>query len=91
MFFLDQPIGTGFSYSSSDETVGTTYAASDDVNAFLKIWKSKFPKYKDNAFHIAGESYAGHYIPVFAADALKKGNINLKSVMIGNGFFSLRE
>jgi cathepsin A (carboxypeptidase C) len=91
VFFLDQPIGTGFSYSSSDETVGTTYAASDDVNAFLKIWKSRFPKYKDNAFHIAGESYAGHYIPVFAADALKKGNINLKSVMIGNGFFSQRE
>jgi cathepsin A (carboxypeptidase C) len=90
VFFLDQPVGTGFSYSSSDD-VGTTYAASADVNAFLKIWKKQFPKYTNNDFHIAGESYAGHYIPVFAAEALKKGDINLKSVMIGNGYFSERE
>jgi len=50
-----------------------------------------FPKYKGNAFHIAGESYAGHYVPVIAAEILKKGYINLKSVMIGNGFFSGKE
>lgn len=47
----------------------------------------QFPEYTKQDFHIAGESYAGHYIPVFTSEILshKKRNINLKSVLIGNG------
>ncbi|WEW61367.1 carboxypeptidase C [Emydomyces testavorans] len=83
VIFLDQPVNVGFSYSTS--TVSSTAAASKDVYAFLKMWFQQFPQYSKLPFHIAGESYAGHYIPQFASDILDQGGINLKSVLIGNG------
>lgn len=85
VIFLDQPINTGFSYSS--RSVSTTAAASKDVYALMTLFFRQFPQYAKQDFHIAGESYAGHYIPIFAQDILahQDRNINLKSVMIGNG------
>ncbi|KAL9586049.1 MAG: hypothetical protein Q9212_001139 [Teloschistes hypoglaucus] len=85
VIFLDQPVNTGFSYSSS--SVSNTIAAGKDVYALLTLFFHTFPEYAHQDFHIAGESYAGHYIPVFTSQILKykKRNINLKSVLIGNG------
>lgn len=85
VIFLDQPVNVGFSYSSS--SVSNTVAASKDVYALLTLFFEEFPEYAEQDFHIAGESYAGHYIPVFAAEILshKKTNINLHSILIGNG------
>ncbi|KAI1933008.1 carboxypeptidase C [Ophidiomyces ophidiicola] len=83
VIFLDQPVNTGFSYSTS--SVSNTAAASKDVYAFLKMFFQQFPEYSKLPFHIAGESYAGHYIPQFGADILAQGGINLKSLLIGNG------
>ena len=85
VIFLDQPVNVGYSYSGS--TVSNTVAAGKDVYALLTLFFKQFPEYATQDFHIAGESYAGHYIPVFASEILshKKSNINLKSVLIGNG------
>ena len=85
VIFLDQPVNTGFSYSGS--SVSSTIAASKDVYALLTLFFKQFPQYAKQDFHIAGESYAGHYIPVFATEILKhkKNNINLQSILIGNG------
>ncbi len=85
VIFLDQPVNTGFSYSGS--SVSNTIAAGKDVYALLTLFFTQFPEYTHQDFHIAGESYAGHYIPVFTSQilAFKKRNINLKSVLIGNG------
>lgn len=85
VIFLDQPVNVGYSYSSS--SVSNTIAAGKDVYALLTLFFKQFPQYASQPFHIAGESYAGHYIPVFAAEILshKKRNINLQSVLIGNG------
>ena len=78
-------MNTGFSYSGG--SVSNTIAAGKDVYALLTLFFKQFPQYGHQDFHIAGESYAGHYIPVFATEILrhKKNNINLKSVLIGNG------
>ncbi|CCC70696.1 hypothetical protein NCAS_0F02120 [Naumovozyma castellii] len=89
VIFLDQPVNVGFSYSGS-KGVSNTVAAGKDVYAFLQLFFQQFPEYaSDQDFHIAGESYAGHYIPVFAAEILshdvEERNFNLTSVMIGNG------
>jgi cathepsin A (carboxypeptidase C) len=65
VIFLDQPINVGYSYG--DDSVSDTVAASKDVYALLVLFFKQFPEYKDLDFHIAGESYAGHYIPVFAS------------------------
>ena len=85
VIFLDQPVNVGFSYSGSQ--VSDTVAAGKDVYALLTLFFKQFPQYAHQDFHIAGESYAGHYIPVFASEIMshKKTNINLKSVLIGNG------
>jgi cathepsin A (carboxypeptidase C) len=85
VIFLDQPVNVGFSYSGG--SVSNTIAAGKDVYALLTLFFKQFPEYADQDFHISGESYAGHYIPVFASEILshKKRNINLKSVLIGNG------
>ncbi|KAK4942550.1 hypothetical protein LTR10_017679 [Elasticomyces elasticus] len=85
VIFLDQPVNVGYSYSSS--SVSNTVAAGKDVYALLTLFFKQFPEYAEQDFHIAGESYAGHYIPVFASEILahKKSNINLKSLLIGNG------
>ncbi|KAJ5781913.1 uncharacterized protein N7518_010396 [Penicillium psychrosexuale] len=85
VIFLDQPINVGYSYSGS--SVSDTVAAGKDVYALLTLFFKQFPEYAVQDFHIAGESYAGHYIPVMASEILshKKRNINLKSVLIGNG------
>ena len=85
VIFLDQPVNVGYSYSGG--SVSDTVAAGKDVYALLTLFFKQFPEYAKQPFHISGESYAGHYIPVFASEILshKKRNINLQSVLIGNG------
>ncbi|KAF9481273.1 alpha/beta-hydrolase [Pholiota conissans] len=94
VFFIDQPIGVGFSYAEYGETVSTTEVAAVDIAAFVAIFFENFSKFKGRPFHMAGESYGGRYIPVFAAEVcdqnavlIEKGltPVNLTSVMIGNG------
>lgn len=96
IFFLDQPIGVGFSYSSnpSDHANGT-FAASEDIYAFMRLWYKAFPEAQSLPFSIAGESYGGHYIPIFASHinemnqiAPPEAKIPLESVLIGNGIFA---
>lgn len=85
VIFLDQPVNVGYSYSS--QSVSNTVSAGEDVYAFLELFFKQFPEYAERDFHIAGESYGGHYIPVFAAEILshEDRSFNLTSVMIGNG------
>jgi hypothetical protein len=72
---LDQPVGVGFSYFSNssrtssnfgaaqDYPVSTSEEAAFDVYAFLQLFYSHFPGTKASEFHIAAESYGGHYAP----------------------------
>lgn len=85
VIFLDQPVNVGYSYSS--DSVSNTVNAGKDVYAFLELFFKQFPEYNHQDFHIAGESYGGHYIPVFSSEILshEDRSFNLTSVMIGNG------
>ncbi|CAN3354245.1 vacuolar serine-type carboxypeptidase Atg42p [Diutina catenulata] len=88
IIFLDQPVGVGYSYSDDpDYRVNSTYAAAADVYSFLDLFFTKFPQYQSNKFHMATESYGGHYMPAFAAETLKYPDriFNVSSVLIGNG------
>ncbi|WVZ96573.1 hypothetical protein U9M48_042193 [Paspalum notatum var. saurae] len=87
LLFLESPVGVGFSYTntSSDlDTLNDDFVA-EDAYSFLVNWLERFPEYKDREFYIAGESYAGHYVPqlaelVYERSKDKKGKayINLK-------------
>ncbi|XP_073307415.1 serine carboxypeptidase-like 40 [Primulina huaijiensis] len=92
VLFLESPAGVGFSYSNTTEDIvtgGDSKTASDNY-AFLLNWLERFPEYKNREFYIAGESYAGHYVPQLAHTILyhnhkaNKNIINLKGIMIGN-------
>ncbi|KAH7329252.1 carboxypeptidase Y precursor [Stachybotrys elegans] len=85
VIFLDQPINVGYSYGSG--RVSSTVEAGKDVYALLSLFFHQFPEYAKQDFHIAGESYGGHYVPAFSAEILshKERNINLKSAIVGNG------
>lgn len=55
VFFLDQPIGVGFSWAEGAKANGT-FAASEDIYAFISIWYKYFPESQQLPFSIAGES-----------------------------------
>ncbi|CAL5352740.1 unnamed protein product [Camellia sinensis] len=92
IIFVDQPTGTGFSYSSNaNDTRHNEEGISNDLYDFLQEFFKQHGDYVNNDFYITGESYAGHYIPAFAS-RVHKGNkanegifINLKGFAIGNG------
>ncbi|KAJ3495900.1 hypothetical protein NLG97_g3055 [Lecanicillium saksenae] len=75
--------------------------ANSTVNAAPNIWKTlqgffgAFPQYSRDGFHLATDSYGGHYGPVFADYFLKQNErklpgatiIHFESLLIGNGWF----
>ncbi|KAI3923019.1 hypothetical protein MKW98_013553 [Papaver atlanticum] len=92
LLYVDQPTGTGFSYSSDSRDLRhNEEGVSNDLYDFLQAFFAEHPQYAKNDFYITGESYAGHYIPAFAArvhqgNKAKEGlHINLKGFAIGNG------
>ena len=64
---VDQPMGVGFSYNKNG-LVNNTYDAADHFINFMTNFYKNNPNFnlKENPLYLAGESYAGHYIPVIA-------------------------
>ncbi|KAJ7552000.1 hypothetical protein O6H91_06G037700 [Diphasiastrum complanatum] len=94
ILFIDNPLGTGFSVASSDidiprdqQTVATHLQYS--LGYFLSI----NPNFKKRRIFLAGESYAGKYVPALAYYMLEnkqsqpKFNIasQLAGIAVGNG------
>ncbi|KAK9944066.1 hypothetical protein M0R45_009650 [Rubus argutus] len=96
LLFVDSPAGVGWSYSntSSDYNTGDASTAKD-MHTFLLKWYEKFPAFKSRELFLAGESYAGHYIPQLANAILDHNKystgfkFNLKGVAIGNPLLRL--
>lgn len=90
LVFLDQPVGTGFSYGDNYHTELNEVAF--DFVIFLEKYYSLFPQDRKKDLYIAGESYAGQYMPYFARyilDHNKNGDLYpLKGLVIGNGWIS---
>ncbi|MBA0598084.1 serine carboxypeptidase-like 31 isoform X1 [Gossypium raimondii] len=91
MLFLESPIGVGFSYSNTStdyDNLGDEFTA-NDAYTFLHKWFMKFPSYRTRTFYIAGESYAGKYVPELA-ELIYDNNkdpslhINLNGILLGN-------
>ncbi|KAG8710788.1 hypothetical protein FRC09_020937 [Ceratobasidium sp. 395] len=95
MIFIDQPAGVGYSYNTGS-TIDNSFIAADDMWAFLQLFYERFPEYKGE-LHVAGESYAGTYVPHIASAIYKHNkalakelvtdqqHINMTSIILGNG------
>ncbi|XP_076896914.1 serine carboxypeptidase II-2-like [Bidens hawaiensis] len=92
LLFVESPVGVGYSYSntSSDITSNGDKRTAADSLQFLLNWLERFPQYIGRDFYIAGQSYAGNYVPQLsqAIARYNKANaaspINLKGYMVGN-------
>ncbi|KAA1466528.1 alpha/beta-hydrolase [Dentipellis sp. KUC8613] len=89
--YVDQPAGTGFSYTSTDRFVHELGEASSQLLEFLRNFYLVFPEYKRMDTYLGGESFAGQYIPYFS-DAILNSTlgINLRGAAIGNGWIDAR-
>ncbi|KAM3762247.1 hypothetical protein ACB098_01G329900 [Castanea mollissima] len=92
LLFLESPVGVGFSYTNTSSNLKDSgdKRTAEDALVFLIRWMSRFPQYKHREFYIAGESYAGHYVPQLAEKiveynkALLQPIFNLKGFIVGN-------
>ncbi|XP_068645711.1 serine carboxypeptidase-like 35 [Aristolochia californica] len=93
LLFLEAPVGVGFSYTNKTEDLSKLgdRVTAEDSYAFLLKWFERFPSFKSHDFYIAGESYAGHYVPQLSEliyernkQASNDSHINFKGFMIGN-------
>ncbi|KEH29969.1 putative carboxypeptidase C [Medicago truncatula] len=97
IIYIDQPIGTGFSYTSDDSDIRHDQTSiSNDLYDFLQEFFKQHPEFVKNDFYITGESYAGHFAPALAS-RIRRGNkdkegiiINLKGFAVGNGMTNPR-
>ncbi|KAF8639214.1 hypothetical protein AX17_001699 [Amanita inopinata Kibby_2008] len=98
MIYIDQPIGTGYSYGN--DTVNSTWTAAPPVwEAFQILFESgEFSTYKNREFILATESYGGHYGPEFVtyfdqqnalidSGAITGEKVVVSALMINNGWF----
>ncbi|CAI8604206.1 unnamed protein product [Vicia faba] len=93
ILFLDSPAGVGFSYCNKTTDLYTfgDKKTAEDAYIFLVNWFERFPQYKHRDFYIAGESYAGHYVPQLSQIVYQRNKginnpvINFKGFMVGNG------
>ncbi|KAJ1561163.1 Cell death protease, partial [Cladochytrium tenue] len=91
ILYIDQPVGTGFSFSDTLET--TEFTLAKTFLTFLDGWYTTFEETKDYDLFIAGESYASVYISYISKAILdypylSDGSpIRLQGIMIGDGLF----
>ncbi|KAI5840832.1 pheromone-processing carboxypeptidase KEX1 [Morchella snyderi] len=93
LLFVDQPVGTGFSYVDSNHYLTDLDQMADHFIRFLEKWFALFPEYEADDLYIAGESYAGQHIPYIAQAILDRNaksssatKWKIEGLLIGNGW-----
>ena len=75
VLYVDQPIGTGFSYIEDRGRLPEGQGSiSLDLYRFMRGFLEEYEEYKGRELYLAGSSYAGHYIPPFVYNYLLDKN-----------------
>lgn len=91
MIYIDNPVGTGFSYTHNDMGYATNEVdVGRDLYSCLTQFFMAFYQYQKNDFYATGESYAGKYVPAISykihmENPTAKLKINFKGMAIGDG------
>ncbi|CAN7053000.1 unnamed protein product [Brassica rapa subsp. trilocularis] len=91
IIFLDQPVGTGFSYSRTQLVDKPSDSGeAKRVHEFLHKWLGKHEEFISNPLYVGGDSYSGKVVPALVQE-ISKGNyqcckppINLQGYVLGN-------
>jgi vitellogenic carboxypeptidase-like protein len=99
VLYLDQPVGTGYSYVGKEDGYATSQdEVATDLYFFLQEFYRQYPTFSTTPLFITGESYGGHYIPAFASKILTENeqlnskvtttniHVMLEGIAIGDGF-----
>lgn len=97
LLFLDSPIASGFSIAPSEDQIPTNQEdVAKDLYAALQAFFNLNPLFRGRPFYVAGESYAGKYVPSLGLYMLNKLDnktgeegralpLRLDGLAIGNG------
>ncbi|BFZ17204.1 hypothetical protein BsWGS_20243 [Bradybaena similaris] len=94
LLFIDNPVGTGYSYVEDKDAYTTNVAQiSADLLVVLKAFVTVNPDFSATPFYIFSESYGGKMAAAFSAvlyDAAIKGDIkiNFKGFAMGDSWIS---
>ncbi|XP_039764469.1 venom serine carboxypeptidase-like [Pararge aegeria] len=91
LLFIDNPVGTGFSFTDSDDGYSTNQTTiGENLYKALQQFFQIFPELRKAPLILAGESYAGKHVPSLAIQIHwhknKSQPINLQGLAIGNGY-----
>ncbi|KAJ7453068.1 alpha/beta-hydrolase [Mycena galericulata] len=86
-FWIDQPVGTGYSTSDANGYVLDEDQMALDFVQFLSNIVKIFPSLATRPLHLTGESYAGTYIPYITKTIFSTANppVNLTKMTVGDG------
>jgi len=93
VLYVDQPAGTGYSYTDNGGWAKSETAVAFQFWKFLAGFLTQYPQYANLPLFITGESYGGKYIPHIANEIVRQNQrgatpqINLKGIMLGNGLY----
>ncbi|CAH1644708.1 unnamed protein product [Spodoptera littoralis] len=95
LLFIDNPIGAGFSFTDHpDGFVQDMETCSSHLYNALRQFRHVFPEVAKAPLYIAGESYAGRYLPALGVKILEQDrnigllDVNLQGIMMGNPVLS---
>ncbi|XP_041977441.1 uncharacterized protein LOC121731840 [Aricia agestis] len=92
LVFIDNPVGTGYSFTNHEDGYVSDMATyADHLHSAVQQLLQVFPELRNAPLYIAGESYAGKYVPALAMEIHKHNNtselhVNLKGLMLGNAY-----
>lgn len=98
MVFLEQPYGVGFSVVDNDQScVAGDDNAAWDMDAVIRNFMMKFPRFMGHEIFTTAESWGGHYVPRTAWQILLNNeagyepHINYKGFLLGNPYTNYYE
>ncbi|KAM0544662.1 hypothetical protein ACHAPJ_011723 [Fusarium lateritium] len=83
VLYIDQPIGSGFSYGDGGK-VNSTEDCSPYVWNFFQAWFDTFPEYENRELSVFSESYGGHTGPEIVNHILDKNQEIQAGKLSGN-------
>ncbi|XP_048847470.1 retinoid-inducible serine carboxypeptidase [Brienomyrus brachyistius] len=93
MLFVDNPVGTGYSYTDNNGFAKDVATVAEDMMVLLKSFFSSKAEFQGVPFYIFSESYGGKMaaaISLYLSKAISKGEIkcNFAGVALGDSWIS---